>query len=142
MMINIMFLTFIYESYFKPIITTISNPKVIIKLIFQNECAFFNSINSKATNRNLKAAKIIIKGAKTAETDNELAIKAVVMVRISSKAQVKFSDFFIVKRINKGWEIKATKSSRTCAKKQRMLRHLQQQYQNLSFSFRNSSNLE
>jgi hypothetical protein len=100
-MIKIMFLTFIYDSYFRRITTTISNPKVITKLIFQNECAFFNSINWKATNKNLNAAKSIIIGTATAETKDELAILAVAIVSINNKAKTRISDFFIIKKLNR-----------------------------------------
>jgi hypothetical protein len=55
-------------------------PKTNIRVTFQNELAFFNSINWNATNKNLIAEIPIIKKIRVFEIAFEVEIKAVVIV--------------------------------------------------------------
>jgi hypothetical protein len=55
-------------------------PKTTIRVTFQNELAFFNSINWNATNKNLIAEIPIIKKISVFEIAFEVEIKAVVIV--------------------------------------------------------------
>lgn len=55
-------------------------PKTNVRLTFQNELAFFNSINWNATNKNLIAEIPIIRKIAIFETALEVEIKAVVTV--------------------------------------------------------------
>jgi hypothetical protein len=55
-------------------------PKTTIRVTFQNELAFFNSINWNATNKNLIAEIPIIKKIRVFEIAFEVEIKAVVIV--------------------------------------------------------------
>jgi hypothetical protein len=56
--------------------------KTEIKLNFQNEFDFFNSINWKATNRNLNAEISIIKLTINGEIEPKFDSNAVVIVKI------------------------------------------------------------
>jgi hypothetical protein len=68
----------------KRILKTI-NPKTEIKLPFQKEFAFFNSMNSKETKKNFSTDNPIIKAIATLETAITFEIKAVVIVNIINK---------------------------------------------------------
>ena len=68
----------------KRILKTI-NPKTEIKLPFQKEFAFFNSMNSKETKRNFNPDNPIIKTIASPETDIVFEIKAVEAVNTINK---------------------------------------------------------
>lgn len=55
-------------------------PKTSVRLTFQNELAFFNSINWNATNKNLIAEIPIIRKIAILEIALEVATKAVAVV--------------------------------------------------------------
>lgn len=55
-------------------------PKTTTRVTFQNELAFFNSINWNATNKNLIAEIPIIRKIRVFEIAFEVEIKAVVIV--------------------------------------------------------------
>ena len=74
------FTTFRKDYHFNPIIKITINPKVSIKLIFQKELAFFNSINWNATNKNLIAEIPIIRKTAIFEIVLEDETKAVAAV--------------------------------------------------------------
>jgi len=59
------------------------------------------------------------------ESKGRLTIKKVANVNNSNNANVYVSSFFIVRKLDIKWEKAVTKSSRTYAKKQLKLRHLQ-----------------
>lgn len=73
-------MTLRYDYHFKPIIKTIINPRVNIKLTFQNELAFFNSINWNATSKNLIAEIPIIRKIAIFDIALEVETKAVAAV--------------------------------------------------------------
>ena len=106
-------------------INDVITTKTVVKIIFQKEFPFFNSINWKATNRNLIAEIPIIETTEILWTVIKVAINTVDKVSRSRVAYVKINDFFMIRK----WDIKqgiiATKSNRTCAKKQHKPQHLQ-----------------
>lgn len=78
-MIFIIFWIF-FKFYFVRIIITANTPKTKLKLNFQNEAAFFSSINSKATKRNFAKEIPIIKRTKPLEKKLDFEISTVVKV--------------------------------------------------------------
>ena len=99
--------------------------KIVIVEIFQKECAFLSSMNWNATNKNLTKNSARIKHFFMKESKGRLTIKKVTNVKNSNNAKVYVSSFFIVRKLDIKWEKAVTKSSRTYAKKQLKLRHLQ-----------------
>lgn len=78
-MIFVMLITFLLH-YFNKKIAKKNKPKKRLKLNFQKGFAFFNSINWKATSRNLAIENPIIKSTKRLEILLAFEIKAVLKV--------------------------------------------------------------
>jgi len=93
-MIFVMFALFILIYFIKKMTKT-KTPKTRLKLYFQNEFAFFSSINWKATNRNFIEEKNRIKRIISSEKRSAFEIKAVTKVSTINNPYVNTSDFFI-----------------------------------------------
>lgn len=104
---------------------------------FQSRCAFFNSINSKATIENFIPAKSSSSQPYRGEVQDSPETNTVASVKRINNTKIKNNLLSIFNIINRGLEIKATKLNRTYAKMLLLLLHPQLWFSNYSFSYRN-----